>query len=163
MDEQNIVHRMLAKGDVLREKYKDFDFSQLDDTQIKYLNRLAFFSRHRERILRKFNGTRISYDVKIAFLDQHSMKLGNHIFYDLESKRQDYLTCFDLMPFTTGFLGKFMFEYDFFRSDFLDGFRCEESIELQALQRTRLLSINGRCSLLLLRTLLQNSLPETCG
>jgi hypothetical protein len=78
---------MLAKGDNLREKYAGFDFSKLDNTQLTHINRLTFFSKHRERILRKFNGTTINADVKIAFLDQHSMKLGNRIFYDLESKR----------------------------------------------------------------------------
>lgn len=105
MDEQNILHRMLAKGDTLRDAYKDFDFSKLDAIQHKYLNRLTFFAKHRERILKKFNGTKISYDEKVAFLDQHSMKLGNHIFYDLEAKRQDYLTSFDVMPFSTFVFG----------------------------------------------------------
>jgi hypothetical protein len=69
MDEQNILHRMLAKGDKLRQRYADFDFSKLDQQQHKYLAKLTFFSRHRERILRKFNGTTITTDVKIAFLD----------------------------------------------------------------------------------------------
>ena len=100
---------MLAKGDELRAQYKGFDFSQLDATQHKYLNRLSFFAKHRERILRKFNGTSITYDVKIAFLDQHSMKLGNNIFYDLESKRQDYLAGFDYMPFATCAFGLVFF------------------------------------------------------
>jgi hypothetical protein len=78
---------MLAKGDALRDRYKDFDFESLEAVQKTHLGRLAFFAKHRERILKKFNGTNITYDVKIAFLDQHSMKLGNNIFYDLESKR----------------------------------------------------------------------------
>lgn len=78
---------MLAKGDALRERYQGFDFTKLEPEQSKYINRLTFFSRHRERILKKFNGTSITYDVKISFLDQHSMKLGNNVFYDLESKR----------------------------------------------------------------------------
>ena len=69
MDEQNILHRMLAKGDALRQRYATYDFSSLDSQQQRYLNRLSFFSRHRERILRKFNGTTITMDVKIAFLD----------------------------------------------------------------------------------------------
>ncbi len=69
------------------------------------LSRLAFFSKHRERVLRKFNGTTITYDVKIAFLDQHSMKLGNNIFYDLESKRQNYITSFEILPASTVFFG----------------------------------------------------------
>ena len=78
---------MLAKGDLLRERYENFDWGKLETNQVKYLDRLSFFSKHRERILKKFNGTTITHDVKIAFLDQHSMKLGNHIFYDIESKR----------------------------------------------------------------------------
>jgi hypothetical protein len=32
MDDQNILHRMLAKGDAIRDKYNDFDYSQLDST-----------------------------------------------------------------------------------------------------------------------------------
>ena len=78
---------MLAKGDALRDRYKDFNFDALDSQQQRYLSRLTFFAKHRERILKKFNGTNITFDVKIAYLDQHSMKLGNNIFYDLESKR----------------------------------------------------------------------------
>ena len=100
---------MLAKGDALRERYRDFDFSKLDSTQNTYLSRLAFFSKHRERILSKFNGTSITYDVKIAFLDQHSMKLGNNIFYDLESKRQEYINSFEIMPVSTLILGAIFF------------------------------------------------------
>ena len=109
MDDQNILHRMLAKGDALRERYNDFDFSKLDSTQNTYLSRLGFFSKHRERILSKFNGTSITYDVKSAFLDQHSMKLGNNIFYDLESKRQEYINSFEIMPVSTLILGAVFF------------------------------------------------------
>jgi hypothetical protein len=29
-DDQNILHRMLAKGDALRDKYKNFNFSELN-------------------------------------------------------------------------------------------------------------------------------------
>jgi hypothetical protein len=32
MDDQNILHRMLAKGDAIRDKYNEFDFTQLDST-----------------------------------------------------------------------------------------------------------------------------------
>lgn len=60
---------MLAKGDQLRVRYENFEWSKLEQDQLKYLDRLSFFSKHRERILRKFNGTTISYDEKIAFLD----------------------------------------------------------------------------------------------
>jgi hypothetical protein len=73
------------------------------------LNRLTFFSKHRERILKKFNGTHINHDAKIAFLDMHSMKLGNNIFYDLESKRQDYIASFEYIPVATVGLGLIFF------------------------------------------------------
>jgi len=109
VDDQNILHRMLAKGDALRDRYKDFDFSALDPYQQTQLSRLSLFSKHRERILRKFNGTTITFDVKIAFLDQHSMKLGNNIFYDLESRRQNYITSYEVIPVTTLFLGLIFF------------------------------------------------------
>lgn len=109
MDDQNVVHRMLAKGDALRSKYEGFNFEGLDATQQYYLKRLSFFSHHRERILKKFSGTSISSDVKVAFLDQHSMKLGNHVFYDLESKRQNYLSSFEVMPVGTGIFGFLIF------------------------------------------------------
>jgi hypothetical protein len=82
---------MFAKGDRIKDQYANFDFSRLDKTQLSILNKLSFFAKHKERIAQKFNGTHISRDVKIIFLDTHSMKLGNAIFYDLESKRQDYL------------------------------------------------------------------------
>eukprot|EP00347_Sterkiella_histriomuscorum_P004481 403360302 len=111
MNDQNIVHRMLAKGDALRDHYNGFDFSQLDSSQQSVLRKLSFFSRNRERIVNKFNSTKIGYDVKIAFLDQHSMKLGNRIFYDLESKRQDYVTSFDIMPVSTFILGACFFAF----------------------------------------------------
>ena len=99
---------MLAKGDALRARYEGFNFEALDASQRYYLRHLSLFSHHRERILRKFNGTNISSDVKVAFLDQHSMKLGNHVFYDLESKRQNYLSSFEIMPVGTAIFG-FMF------------------------------------------------------
>lgn len=100
-----MLHRMLEKGDVLKDQYKDFDFSKLEPAQHKYLKKLSFFSKHRERILRKFNGTTISTDVKILFLDQHSMKLGNSIFYNLEGKRQDYVSSFETLPYLAGSFG----------------------------------------------------------
>ncbi len=37
------------------------------------------------------------------------MKLGNNIFYDLESKRQNYVTSFEVMPVTTLILGGIFF------------------------------------------------------
>lgn len=106
MDEANLLQKMLEKGDQIRSHYKDFDYDSLDSTQLKYLNKLTFFSKHRNRIIKKFNGTHISTDVKIQFLDQHSMKLGNSVFYHLESKRQDWIASYELWPYLTGFLCK---------------------------------------------------------
>lgn len=37
------------------------------------------------------------------------MKLGNNIFYDLESKRQNYITSFEVMPVSTCFFGLIFF------------------------------------------------------
>lgn len=69
MDEKNLLHQMLAKGDRIKDQYVNFDFDGLDSTQVKYLNKLSFFSKHKERIAKKFNGTHISRDVKILYLD----------------------------------------------------------------------------------------------
>ena len=69
MNDQNIIHRMFAKGDAIRDSYNDFDYSKLENTQLHTLWKLSFFSRQRDRIIRKFNSTRIDYDAKITFLD----------------------------------------------------------------------------------------------
>ena len=37
------------------------------------------------------------------------MKLGNNIFYDLESKRQEYINSFEIMPVSTIILGAVFF------------------------------------------------------
>jgi hypothetical protein len=37
------------------------------------------------------------------------MKLGNSIFYNLESKRQDYLASFEILPLSTGIIGFLIF------------------------------------------------------
>uniref|UniRef100_A0A7S3CK52 Uncharacterized protein n=1 Tax=Strombidium rassoulzadegani TaxID=1082188 RepID=A0A7S3CK52_9SPIT len=91
MDERNFVEKMLMKGDALRPQYRDFDFSKLDKTQIFWLDKLSWFSRFRKRIINRFNGTAITSDAKIVFLDQHSMTIGTSVFYTLEHQRQVYL------------------------------------------------------------------------
>ena len=106
MDDTNLLQKMLEKGDKIRGEYKNFDFSTLDATQLKYINRLTFFSKRRDLIVKKFNGTHISTDVKIMFLDQHSMKLGNSVFYHLESKRQEYISTYEVWPYLTAGLSK---------------------------------------------------------
>ena len=37
------------------------------------------------------------------------MKLGNNVFYDLESKRQNYLASFEVMPVGTAIFGFLFF------------------------------------------------------
>ena len=69
MEEGNMVERMLKKGDRLRYRYDDFDFSKLDSTQTFWINKLSLFSKYRQRIINRYNGTAISSDIKIMFLD----------------------------------------------------------------------------------------------
>jgi len=71
-----MLTRMFEKGDNLKPQYKNFDFSGLDDQQHKTLKALTFFSRHKNWLKKKFDGTTITSDVKIIFIDQHSMKMG---------------------------------------------------------------------------------------
>ena len=70
MDNTNMMERMLQKGDRLTvERYENFDFAKLDATQMFWINKLSLFSKYRERIVNRFNGTYISNDIKIMFLD----------------------------------------------------------------------------------------------
>ena len=69
MEEGNMVERMLKKGNRLRYRYDDFDFSKLDSTQTFWINKLSLFSKYRQRIINRYNGTAISSDIKIMFLD----------------------------------------------------------------------------------------------
>ena len=88
MEDQDIVGKMFKKGDELRAaKYADFSFNEISPEQQKFLTKLSYFSKNRDWIIKKFNGRKITRDIKVHFLDHHSMKLGNGVFYDLESKR----------------------------------------------------------------------------
>lgn len=78
---------MLQKGDELRPKYNSFDFEKLDPTQLKWLGRMTLFSKYRAQILKRFEEIRVSSDMKILFIEQHSMKLGDAVFYSLEHAR----------------------------------------------------------------------------
>ena len=83
-----MVERMLKKGDRIRYKYDGFDFKSLDSTQQFWLDKLSYFSKFRDRIISRYNnGSTISTDLKIMYLDQHSMRIGTTIFYNLESSR----------------------------------------------------------------------------
>ena len=42
--------------------------------------------------------------MKILFIEQHSMKLGNRVFYTLEASRQRYLTAIENWPYVSGAL-----------------------------------------------------------
>ena len=86
-----MVERMLMKGDRLRPQYENFDFENIDSSQKFWLNKLSNFTKFRKRIINRYNGTTMSHDVKIMFLDQHSMRIGHAIFYNLEGERQKYI------------------------------------------------------------------------
>ena len=53
----------------------------------KHFKRLTFFSRHRQRIIGYFQDVKVSSDMKILFVEQHSMKLGDRTFYHIEGER----------------------------------------------------------------------------
>ena len=42
--------------------------------------------------------------MKILFIEQHSMKLGNSVFYTMESSRQKYLNAIEAWPYIGGVL-----------------------------------------------------------
>ena len=81
------MKEMLKKGDVLKPRYEDFDYSKLDETQLAWLSRLSLFSRYRNRIEKYFEEAPMTSEMKLLFVEQHSMKLGDRVFYDIESKR----------------------------------------------------------------------------
>ena len=85
MDESNMMEKLLLKGDRLKPKYENFDYSNLNSEQIFWLDKLSLYSKYRQRIINRYNGTYISNDIKIMFLDQHSMRIGTKIFYNLEA------------------------------------------------------------------------------
>ena len=110
MDEQNVMRQMLEKGDFLREtRYKDFDFSQLEPEQLKWIKRLTLYSYFRNFAISRWEHGRVSNDMKIAFIESHSMKLGNGVFYHLEGKKQNYHMSLETWPYLGGVFGLFFF------------------------------------------------------
>lgn len=89
---------MLKKGDALAPKYADFDFEALDSQQLKWLSHLSIFTKYRDRIERYFREIHVSNEMKQVYLSQHSMKLGDRVFYDIEAARQVYLQSFESVP-----------------------------------------------------------------
>ena len=85
------MREMLKKGDAIAYKYEDFDFEALSSTQQSWLRRLSIFTRSRKTVEHYFQETRVSNEMKLLFIEQHSMKLGDRIFYDIEHKRQNYI------------------------------------------------------------------------
>lgn len=43
--------------------------------------------------------------MKLLFVEQHSMKLGDSVFYNIEMHRQHYLKSFEALPMWGGFVG----------------------------------------------------------
>ena len=88
MVEDNKMIMMLSKGDRLRPQYQDFDFSNLDSKQLQWINHLSYFTKYRGFMERRFDNTgKISNDMMVCFIEQHSMKLPPRIFYSLEAIR----------------------------------------------------------------------------
>ena len=91
LPEKDKMKKMLAKGDSLRHKYEGFDFDRLDFRQKFWLDRLSLFSAHRDFIERINRDEKVSNEMKVIFVEQHSMKINQGQFYDLERKRTAYV------------------------------------------------------------------------
>ncbi len=92
------MKKMLKKGDALAPQYADFDFETLDSQQQQWLSHLGIFTRYRSRIESYFREIHVSNEMKQVYLSQHSMKLGDRVFYDIEAARQVYLQSFESVP-----------------------------------------------------------------
>ena len=79
------MREMLKKGDAMLPKYANFNYEELDSSQIGWINRLTWFTRMRPRIETYFRESKVSNDLKLLFIEQHSMKLGDRVFYEIES------------------------------------------------------------------------------
>ena len=114
-NQKNVLKEMLAKGDTLRPKYADFDFEKLDDKQIQFLKSMTIFPRYRKRIEAWFEPEKVSNEMKVIFLEQHSMKLGNNRFYELEERRQHIRRSVEDYPSFACLFGFFWFIYFAYR------------------------------------------------
>jgi Na+/melibiose symporter-like transporter len=52
-----------------------------------------------------FEDCKVGSDMKLLFIEQHSMKLGDRVFYALESKRQKYLSGMEMLPYLGSAIG----------------------------------------------------------
>lgn len=100
-----MMREMLKKGDAIRPKYEGFDFSQLDSTQIAWLERLSKFTKFRGRVESYFQEVKMSNEMKLLFIEQHSMKLGDRVFYEIESARQQWLQAWYAVPYVGPAIG----------------------------------------------------------
>ena len=95
---------MLQKGDRMQPRYANFDYDKLEASQLWWIQKLGMYSKYRKRIINRYNGTSISSDIKIMFLDHHSMRIGSTIFYNLESARQEQMVALEEYPMLSGIL-----------------------------------------------------------
>jgi hypothetical protein len=73
---------------------------------------MTIFTRYRHRVEKKFEPSAVTSDLKVMFLDQHSMKLGNGIFYTIEAKRQHMKHSMEDLPYMgVGFAFLYFFAF----------------------------------------------------
>ena len=66
--EENLMGKMLEKGDELRPKYENYDFGQLDASSLFWIKRLTWFTHYRKRVEDAFT-MKVSDDMKILFIE----------------------------------------------------------------------------------------------
>lgn len=111
MEQKNLIQQMLEKGEQLKPAYADFDYGTLAPQQIQAIKHLTWFSQYKQRIIGFFESKKVTREVKVMFLDQHSMKLGDGVFYTLEGKRQGYVSRINSLPYMTAFGSIALFIY----------------------------------------------------
>jgi hypothetical protein len=109
MNRLNVMTDMLAKGDELKPQYAGFNFDALDATQHAALRRLTWFPKYRHRVLWFFEETKMTSHMKLMYIEQHSMKLGDRVFYDIESSRQGYVYACECIPTAGVIIGSLFF------------------------------------------------------
>ena len=103
------MRNMLKKGDALRPEYDNFDYAELDSSQLAWIRRLGFYTKYRDRVEKHFEDCKVSSDMKLLFIEQHSMKLGDRVFYTLEGKKQKMKGGFEMLPYLGPAIGIFFF------------------------------------------------------
>ena len=82
--------------------YENFDYSKLDNEQIKYIRHLSFFSKYKNMIIQYFGMNKTSIEGKIAFLEVNSMKMGAVLFNRLEQSRLEVNHGYYIFPYFSG-------------------------------------------------------------